>query len=164
MTFLGNVLWFVFGGWLVGTVYLLGALLFFPLLPFLIKIVGYSYWPFGRKPIPRSMIAAYRRRHRDEFTGDDEADKKGKVLGRGVLNAIGVVWACTVGWILALACLGVGLVNLLLCVVLVTIPICLPNALGYFKLARVSFVPMRYRIIRRSLADEILDDAARSRL
>ena len=162
MAFLGNVLWFVFGGWALGTLYLLGAVVFFPLLPFLIKIVGYAYWPFGRKPLSRNMISEYKERHPEEFGTDEDADRK--AIGRDLLNLLSVVWACTIGWILTLACLLSGVVNLLLCVLLITIPICLPNALGAFKLARVSLAPMRYRIIQSGLADQILEDAAKERL
>ena len=37
MAFLGNLIWFIFGGWLLGTLYLIAAIVLFPLLPFLMK-------------------------------------------------------------------------------------------------------------------------------
>ena len=41
MTLLGNIIWFLLGGWLLGLGYFMGAVLFFPLLPFLMPLVGY---------------------------------------------------------------------------------------------------------------------------
>ena len=60
MAFLGNLIWFTLGGWLLGTLYLLGAIILFPLLPFLLPMVSYSYWPFGRRPVSKKAVVAYK--------------------------------------------------------------------------------------------------------
>ena len=163
MAFLGNILWFVFGGWLVGTIYLIGSLIFFPLLPLLIQFVGYSYWPFGRKPVSRSRIAAYRRNNPDQYELDD-AKESAKTLGRIIINLLSIVWACTIGLALAVISLIAGVLSLFACVFIVTIPIMLPNALGWFKLVPISFTPMRYRVLRTALADEVLNEVQKTKL
>ena len=75
MVFLGNVLWFALGGWLIGTVYFLGAIILFPLFPFLWPLVKYSYWPFGKVPISRSALADYKQHAGivEEMTKFDQA-------------------------------------------------------------------------------------------
>ena len=47
---------------------------------------------------------------------------------------------------------------------IVTIPVCLPNALGNFKLARVSFAPFGVNLIPTDLAKDILKEKAKSKL
>ena len=61
MAFIGNLIWFIFGGWLLGTLWLIFSIIFFPLLPFLLPFVGYSYWPFGRQPVSKSAITNYKK-------------------------------------------------------------------------------------------------------
>ena len=75
-----------------------------------------------------------------------------------------VVWVITFGWILALSHIVSGLVNLAACLLLVTIPICLPNALANFKLVPVAFVPFGVKIVPSGLAEEIHRSAVSARL
>ena len=164
MALLGNLIWFVFGGWLIGLGYLLGAILFFPLIYYLWPVVGYAFWPFGRKPVSRGAINIYMERNPDEFSDEQLERLDGPRVGLTVRRILGVLWALTFGWILALGCLIEGVLNLLLCVLVVTIPICLPNALAWFKLAGVSFVPFTVKIVPTALAEEILSDGAKGRL
>jgi uncharacterized membrane protein YccF (DUF307 family) len=67
MRLLLNVLWFVFGGWISGTLWILaGAILAItvvglPWTPAAFRIAGFSYWPFGkivvdRDPGPTSLV------------------------------------------------------------------------------------------------------------
>ncbi len=51
MKILANIVWLLTGGWLIGLLYLLGAIVFFPLLPFLYPLIGYGFWPFGRRAV-----------------------------------------------------------------------------------------------------------------
>ncbi len=164
MAFLGNIIWFVFGGWLIGLGYLLGAILFFPLIYYLWPLVGYAFWPFGRKPLSRSAINNYMERNPSEFSEQQLDRIDGPHVSLTVRRILGVLWALTFGWILALGCLLQGVLNVLLCVLLITIPICIPNAMAWFKLAGVSFVPFTMKIVPTSLAEEILSDRAKSRL
>ena len=164
MSFIGNLIWFIFGGWLIGLGYLLGAILFFPLIYYLWPVVGYAFWPFGRKPVRRSAINKYMERNPEQFS-DEQLDRlEGPQVSLTVRRVLGVLWALTFGWILALGCLLGGVLNLLLCVLLITIPICLPNAMAWFKLAGISFVPFTMRIVPTPLAEEILSDRAKGRL
>ena len=164
MSFIGNLIWFIFGGWLIGLGYLLGAILFFPLIYYLWPVVGYAFWPFGRKPVSRSAINKYMERNPEQFS-DEQLDRlEGPQVSLTVRRVLGVLWALTFGWILALGCLLGGVLNLLLCVLLITIPICLPNAMAWFKLAGISFVPFTMRIVPTPLSEEILSDRAKSRL
>ena len=67
MRLLLNLLWFVFGGWISGTAWVIaGALLAItivglPWTPAAFRIAGFSYWPFGkivvdRDPGPASVL------------------------------------------------------------------------------------------------------------
>ena len=60
MAFLGNIIWVVNGGLVISFLYLLGAIFLFPLLPFLLPLVSYSLWPFGKKPVSIKAINAYK--------------------------------------------------------------------------------------------------------
>jgi uncharacterized membrane protein YccF (DUF307 family) len=67
MRLLLNILWFVFGGWISGTLWLLAGLILaitvvgMPWTPAAFRIAGFSYWPFGkividRDPGPTSLL------------------------------------------------------------------------------------------------------------
>ena len=142
---------------MVGTFYLIGAVLFFPVIYCLFPISPYAFSPFGRKPASRAAVEKYKALHPEIFEDVEE----GRLIDVPILirRVLGILWFLTFGWILGVICLLAGLANLILCVFVVTIPFCLPNAMGYFKLARVSFVPFTIRIVKSSLADEIETDA-----
>jgi len=59
MRLLLNLLWFIFGGWISGTLWLLAGVLLaitivgLPWTPAAFRIAGFSYWPFGRIVIDR---------------------------------------------------------------------------------------------------------------
>jgi DNA helicase-2/ATP-dependent DNA helicase PcrA len=59
MALLANIIWFVLGGFFVGLLYLLGAIILFPLLPFLLPMIGYSFWPFGRRPVSKQAVISF---------------------------------------------------------------------------------------------------------
>ena len=98
MTLLLNVLWFIFGGWISGLLWLLTALLL------AVTIVGLpAFAPFGRTAIPRT----------------------GLYVGRGGLDVVlNVVWVIFAGWWLALHHLVIGA---LLAVTLIGIPFALQH-------------------------------------
>ena len=70
--FIGNLIWFILGGWLIGLIYLLGAFILFPLLPFLMPLVGYSFWPFGRMPVSKKAILEYKKSNNLNSDYDDK--------------------------------------------------------------------------------------------
>ena len=159
MAFLGNIIWFLFGGWLLGTLYLLSAIILFPLLPFLMPMVSYAYWPFGRRPVSKKAIAAYK------VENNMPADEDKFANSSKVIKFLATtVWVLTFGWVLALAHLLAAVANLGVCILLITIPVALPNALANFKLIPVAFAPFGVRLIPTSLADDIDKSMAKSKL
>ncbi|MEE2862901.1 MAG: YccF domain-containing protein [Gemmatimonadota bacterium] len=150
MTLLGNIIWFLLGGWALGLGYFIGAVLFFPLLPFLMPLVGYSFFPFGKTPVRRSDINAWK-----ESRGE-EVDLSAAKLTSGKLRFLSnVLWVFTFGWLLALAHFIAAFANLVGCVFLFTIPICVPHMMAHFKLMPVALRPFGVRIVPTSLAEEI---------
>ena len=159
MSFLGNIIWFLFGGWLLGTLYLLSAIILFPLLPFLMPMVSYAYWPFGRRPVSKKAVAAYK--VENNMPSDEDKFAKSSTVIKFLATT---VWVLTFGWILALAHLLSALANLSFCILVVTIPVALPNALANFKLIPVAFAPFGVRLMPTSLADDIDKAMAKSKL
>ena len=82
MRLLMNVLWFVFGGWISGTLWLLAGLVLaitiigLPWTPAAFRIAGFSYAPFGKIVVDRDPG-----------------------VGSVVLN---ILWLVLAGWWLAL--------------------------------------------------------------
>src|SRR5436190_7125791 len=115
-----NILWFIFGGWISGTLWLpAGALLAItviglPWTPAAWRIAGFSYWPFGRVMVDADASAA-----------------------SGCLN---VVWLVLAGWWLALH-------HIFLAVPLAISIIGIPFALQHVKLAMLSLVPVGKAIV-----------------
>ena len=125
MTLLLNLLWFVFGGWISGLLWLATAALL------AITIVGlpwaaaawrlglFAFAPFGRRALART----------------------GLHVGRGGLDvALNLVWVIFAGWWLALHHLILGAVQF------VTV-IGIPFALQHFKLAGLSLAPVGTQIV-----------------
>lgn len=159
MAFIGNLIWFILGGWLVGLMYLASAIILFPLLPFLLPLVGYSFWPFGRRPVSKTAIEKYKKANK---ISDEYEDKF--LTASGTIKLLANVFWMPFGFLLALTHLLCGLLNFFACAFLVTIPVCLPNALAHFKLIRVAFAPFGIRLIETSLANDIIKAKAISKL
>ena len=59
MRLLLNLLWFILGGWISGTLWILAGCIFaitiigLPWVPAAWRIAGFSYWPFGREIVER---------------------------------------------------------------------------------------------------------------
>jgi len=129
MRLLLNILWFVLGGWLSGTLWILaGALLAITIvgLPWAnaaFRIASFSYWPFGRQLVNRA-----------------ELNRRGD-LGTGPVGLVlNIVWFVLGGWWLALhhIVLGVGL--------FITI-IGIPFGIQHLKLAIISLAPVGKAVI-----------------
>ena len=159
MTLLANIIWFVLGGFFVGLLYLLGAIILFPLLPFLLPMIGYSFWPFGRRPVSKQAVNAYKQANGQEPDPDDF-----ETAGGLVKFLANIVWLLTFGWMLAISHLLWGLMNLIACLPIITIPICLPNAMAHFKLAPVALTPFGVKIVPTALAEEIDLEHAKAKL
>jgi uncharacterized membrane protein YccF (DUF307 family) len=114
MRLLLNILWFIFGGWVSGTLWLLaGALLAItviglPWTPAAFRMASFSYWPFGRVVVDRDAAPT-------SF----------------LLN---VLWFVLAGWWLALH-------HIVLAAALAVTIIGIPFAWQHFKLAGLALAP-----------------------
>jgi uncharacterized membrane protein YccF (DUF307 family) len=115
MRLLLNILWFIFGGFVSGTAWLIAGVVLaitvvgLPWTPAAFRIAGFSYWPFGRMVVARD----------DGPTGC-------------LLN---VVWLVFAGWWLAIHHIVIAAAQA------VTI-IGIPFALQHVKLAILSLTPV----------------------
>jgi len=120
MRLLMNVLWFIFGGWISGTLWILAGCLLaitvigLPWTPAAFRLAGFSYWPFGRILVERDMG-----------------------VGSGCLN---VLWLILAGWWLALH-------HLVLAAALAVTIIGIPFAWQHIKLAVASLTPVGKAVI-----------------
>jgi len=119
-----NVLWFVFGGWISGLLWLLGgAVLAVTIvgLPWALsawRIASYSFWPFGREVV-----------WRDQATGRGD-------VGTGPLGVVlNVVWFIFAGWYIALS-------HLLIAIAEFISIIGIPFALKDLELAKLALAPV----------------------
>jgi len=120
MRLLLNILWFVFGGWISGTLWIIaGAILAItivglPWTPAAFRMAGFSYWPFGRMLVERDYAPT-------SF----------------LLN---VLWFVLAGWWLALHHIALA------CALAVTI-IGIPFAWQHVKLAMASLAPVGKAVV-----------------
>ena len=121
MNFLGNILWFVLGGFIISLYYFFVGLLFCLTIvgiPFglqLIKLAGFALWPFGH----------------DVQSGPNDG---------GCLSILmNVIWILVGGIEIAMLHLTFGVV---LCITIVGIPF----GLQHFKMALLALVPFGKKI------------------
>lgn len=115
MRLLLNILWFVLGGWISGTLWFLAGLIMaitvvgLPWTPAAFRIAGFSYWPFGRTIVERR-------------TG----------VGSALLN---ILWFLLAGWWLAIQ-------HIILAAGLAVTIVGIPFAWQHVKLAMLSLTPV----------------------
>ena len=116
MNFLGNLLWFILGGFIVGLLYILLGILYcctIIFIPFgyqLMKLGVYAMFPFGTRPVFKEE-------------------------SMGCLNlAFNIIWIAFGGVELAMTHLAIGVV---LCCTIIGIPF----GLQHFKLAKYALIP-----------------------
>lgn len=126
---IGNILWFVLGGFWMGLGWCLAGLIAFitiigiPWGRACFTIAGFSFWPFGRVAIPRR-----------EATGRDD-------IGTGSLGLIGnIVWFLLAGWWLAIGHVCAAVVNF------VSI-IGIPFGIQHLKLAMIALMPIGMAVV-----------------
>ena len=119
MRFLGNILWFLFGGLLGGLSWIFAGCIWcitivgIPVGMQCFKFATLAFWPFG----------------------------KDVVYGKGVFSfLINLIWIVFFGWEMALGNLIVGL---LWCITIVGIPF----GRQFFKLARLSLIPFGASVV-----------------
>ncbi len=124
MYLIGNVIWFVLGGFVMGLAWWFAALLAaitiigIPWSIAAFRIGLFSFWPFGRQIVERQS---------------GSIGAAGAALGN-------LIWALLAGWWLALG----HLVAALLCAVTI---IGIPFAFKHLKLASLSFFPFGKEIV-----------------
>jgi uncharacterized membrane protein YccF (DUF307 family) len=120
MRLLLNILWFILGGWISGTLWLLAGVILaitivgLPWTPAAFRIAGFSYWPFGRVVVDREAGAT-------------------SVL-------LNVLWFVLAGWWLALQ-------HIVLAAGLAVTIIGIPFAWQHVKLAVLSLVPVGKTVV-----------------
>ena len=131
MRFVGNLLWFIFGGGLLGGLawWLAGILCFCTIIgiPFgfaCFRIAAFAFFPFGKELVPA------------EYVG-------GKAVFGSTLGNI--IWCIFLGLWLAIGgiLLGIGL-----CLTIIGIPFGLAN----FKIAQAAFAPLGKRVVSSEMA------------
>ncbi len=119
MKTLGNILWFIFGGFIGGLVWILVGLLWcitiigIPVGKQCFKFASLSFWPFGKDIV--------------------YSDNMFSII-------INVIWILLFGWEMALGYLVIG------CIWCVTI-IGIPFGLQFFKLAKLAIMPLGADIV-----------------
>ena len=146
MSLLANIIWLL-TSWYVPLLYLIGGIIFFPLLPFLWPMIKYSFLPFGRVIVTTEYLKSFKVKN----------DNKDFELVSPVVKTLGnVLWIITFGWILALAHVIAGIINFLLIWMIVPIP----NIMAHFKLVPIAFFPFGRKIISKELSKKLKDHQA----
>ena len=130
MAFIGNLLWFVFGGFIGGTLWMLMGLLMcctvvgIPVGIACFRIGRFAYCPFGKELVPA------------EWMGEK------RILGTGLIQFF---WIVLPGICLAVteACIG-----LVFCCTVIGIP----WGIAHFNLAGASFAPLGKRVVAKDYA------------
>jgi len=129
LRFLGNVLWFIFGGALAALLWILAGLLMMitivgiPWARAAFVIAGFVAWPFGREPIARNAV-----------TGSLD-------VGTGALGTVGnVIWVVFFGVALFVA-------HVVEAVALAVTIIGIPFAIQHLKIAKITLWPIGQTIV-----------------
>ena len=134
MSTLGNILWFVLGGFFMGLGWwLAGALAFLSIIGIpwgrACFVIGqFTFFPFGKEAIDREDLSGKRD------------------IGTGVLGLLGnIVWFILAGWWLALG----HLMSAVACFVTI---IGIPFAIQHLKLAGIALAPVGKTIVDKRVA------------
>jgi uncharacterized membrane protein YccF (DUF307 family) len=124
-----NILWFIFGGWLSGLLWILAGVLLgitiigLPYSGACFRIAGFAFWPYGKEIVDRSVL-----------TG--QAD-----LGHGPVGCVlNVLWFVLGGWYIALS-------HLLIAVAEAISIIGIPFALKDLQLAQIALAPIGKTVV-----------------
>lgn len=119
MTFLGNIIWFIFGGFVGGLSWFFAGCLWcitiigIPIGLQCFKIAGLSFWPFGKDVVYN---------------------------GSGVSFIVDIIWLIISGLPLAIVHVFSGLI---LCITIIGIPFGMQS----FKLARLALMPFGAQVV-----------------
>lgn len=133
MRFLGNVLWFVFGGFELGLLWwLIGCICYLTIIGIpwgkACFVIGkFTFFPFGNEAVNRA-----------DLNGEHD-------IGTGSAGVIGnIIWFVFAGFWLAL---GHAFAALIYCITIIGIPF----GLQHFKLAKISLFPIGKTIVVKTL-------------
>jgi uncharacterized membrane protein YccF (DUF307 family) len=131
MAFIGNVIWFILGGVIMGLAWWLVGILCY------ISIIGipwgkacfvigqFTFFPFGKKAVSRREVS------------------KKEDIGTGPFGLIGnIIWLLVAGFWLAIGHIVSGV---LCCITIIGIPF----GLQHFKLVQISLVPIGMTIVKK---------------
>lgn len=130
MSFIGNLLWFIFGGLFMGLAWVFFGLLWCMTIigiPFGIccfRIASFAFCPFGKELVPAEIVG----------------EKAG--FGSGLLN---VIWIIFSGFWLSISHIFIGICE---CISIIGIPFGIAN----FKIAKAAFAPLGKRIVSSEIA------------
>ena len=131
MRLLLNILWFVFGGWISGLLWLLGgAILALTIvgLPYTAaawRIAGFAFWPFGKEIVSREIV-----------TGEHD-------IGTGPIGfVLNIIWFVFAGWYIALS-------HILIAIPEAVSIIGLPFAFKDLQLAQIAFAPIGKIVVEK---------------
>ena len=143
MSFIGNLLWLVFGGGLfLGLAWLIFGLIWcvtivgIPVGIGCFRVAGFAFCPFGKELVPAEWVGEKR------------------IVGTGIVNFL---WCILSGLWLAIGHTLVGIAD---CLTIIGIPFGLAN----FKLASASFAPLGKRTVSKAVAAEARARRARAEL
>ena len=153
MILIGNILWFLLGGWFLFIGYTFAAIIFFPIFLPIFRIAKYSLFPFGKAVVYQKQLDKFRELNKS--SASEESDASGgipiKNVAKGLSGILNILWVLTFGWILALTHLSLAITNLALFFLIVTIP----NIGGHWKMMKIAFMPFNTVIVPKKLAEEI---------
>jgi len=162
MTLLGNIIWFILGGWLLFILYTIAAIFFFPVFIPIFRIAKYSLFPFGKGIVSQNQLNKYRELTGSKSEGDaaSQVVDATKTVTQGVSGALNILWMITAGWVLAFVHLCASLLNLSLIFLIITIP----NIGGHWKMMKVAFLPFNKVIVPEQLSKEIEVEIVKGKL
>lgn len=146
MSFVGNILWFIFGGgiiagllWFLSGLVLCCTIVLFPLGIACLRICRFAFFPFGKTLVPIAWL---------EKDNANVGDKTLTAINKFCAGVGNVIWVVLAGFWLSLAHAVVGLCCFLF---ILTIPF----GLAHFKLCAACFAPLGKRVESISLAKEL---------
>ena len=142
MRTIGNIIWLLFGGLVMGLVWwLIGLIAFVTIIGIpwgrACFVIGeFSFFPFGREAISRAELEQYN-------------------VGTGVLGVLGnIIWFVFAGLWLAIA-------HLLMAIVCFVLIIGIPFGLQHLKLAKLALAPIGKTIIDADYAEAVREGLLR---
>ncbi len=133
---IGNILWFILGGFFMGLAWtLVGVLAFVSIIGIpwgraCFMIAGFTFWPFGREAVNREVLNG---------RGD---------IGTGPFGIVGnIIWLLVAGWWLALGHLISAVLDF------ITI-VGIPFGVQHVKLAGASLFPIGLTVVELSRSSD----------